>query len=303
MACPSDAVAECPLEPNLGKPVILDACDPNPTIRNDAAGTFPLGITVVTWTAIDASHNVASCTQRVTVRDTIPPQATISVSPSVLWPPNHRMVDIVVVVTSSDACTPLSGKEPTIVLMSVSSNEPDDANGVGDGNTTNDIQGADLGTADYSLALRAERDGTGRGRVYSLVYKITDSAGNVSFATAEVLVPHDQRGITEPLNLTLGQGSAGTLVRWDDVTSALFYSVIRGDVGRLKETDTSIDLGPVACVMNHTSQTTTAGHEDIENPAPGEAFFYLAAYNDGWGSTYGSESATKPSAPASGDCQ
>ena len=49
---------------------------------------------------------------------------------------------------------------------------------------------------------------------------------------------------------------------------------------------------------------TTADREDSENPAAGEAFFYLVEYNDGWlHSSYGTETAAKPRVPANGACE
>jgi hypothetical protein len=43
------------------------------TVTNDAPGTFPIGVTVVTWTATDNSGNTATCTQNVTVTDNVNP--------------------------------------------------------------------------------------------------------------------------------------------------------------------------------------------------------------------------------------
>jgi hypothetical protein len=40
--------------------------------------------------------------------------------------------------------------------------------------------------------IRAERDGTGSGRIYELIYSATDASGNATPASAVVTVPHDE---------------------------------------------------------------------------------------------------------------
>ena len=67
--------------------------------------------------------------------------------------------------------------------------------GRGDGNTEPDILGADLGTGDYEFQVRAERSGGGNGRVYTVVYRVTDAGGLSSESSAEIVVPHDQAGM------------------------------------------------------------------------------------------------------------
>lgn len=53
---------------NLGTASATDVADPNPVISNDApANGFPVGTTVVTWTAQDASGNTTTATQNVVV--------------------------------------------------------------------------------------------------------------------------------------------------------------------------------------------------------------------------------------------
>ena len=42
-----------------------------------------------------------------------------------------------------------------------------------------------------SVQLRAEREGNGDGRVYTITFKVTDASGNVSRATATVFVRHN----------------------------------------------------------------------------------------------------------------
>jgi hypothetical protein len=72
---------------------------------------------------------------------------------------------------------------PSARILSVTSNEPD--NGLGDGDTAGDWEI----TGDLTLNLRAERSGTGTGRIYSIVVEVRDDSGNTSMATVRVTVP------------------------------------------------------------------------------------------------------------------
>ena len=109
----------------------------------------------------------------------------VGLTPSLLFPPNHRMLPVTALVTASGSC----GAALTIRLDSITSSEPDDAAGSGDGRTTNDIQGAAFGTADFTFALRAERAGEGPGRTYRVTYSATDALGRAAAASAQVVVP------------------------------------------------------------------------------------------------------------------
>jgi len=107
---------------------------------------------------------------------------TLSVSPDVLWPANHKYVDVMATVAVSDNFDP----NPTVTLLSVTSNEAD--NGNGDGNTVDDIVIVD----DYAFQLRAERSALGTGRTYTITYQVTDSCGNSTIDSAVVSVPLNQ---------------------------------------------------------------------------------------------------------------
>ncbi len=111
--------------------------------------------------------------------DEIAPTIDVSVTPDLLWPPNHRYTLVTATVEVSDNFD----SDPTVTLLSVESNEPDD--GFGDGHTKNDIRIL----SDYTFALRAERSGNGDGRIYTITYEVTDDCGNSSIGTAEVYVP------------------------------------------------------------------------------------------------------------------
>jgi hypothetical protein len=128
----------------------------------------------------------------VDVIDTTPPNLTLTVSPNTLWPPNHKLVPLAVTVSATDNADP----DPVVALKSITMNEGEKTNTfdpnydatVGEGNTTGDIQ-VDAGGNIY---LRAERSGTGSGRVYTITYTATDASGNTASTSATVTVPHNQ---------------------------------------------------------------------------------------------------------------
>ncbi len=145
----------------------------------------PSGGKTYELTVSDLRFITSSNKTTVTVVDTTAPVISASVTPHVLWPPNHKMIDIDATIAVTDVCDPA----PTFVLTSITSNEPD--NGLGDGDTAPDIDGADFGTADTHFRLRAERQGGGNGRRYTIVYTVTDSSGNSRAVSVFVDVPHD----------------------------------------------------------------------------------------------------------------
>jgi len=194
------------------------ASGPAPTV------SLPLGTSGVHLTVSQNGVTRVAADTSVTVRDTTPPDLAASASPSLLWPPNHRMVEVEASVAVRDVCDP----HPDLVLASVASSEPDDAPGTGDGRTTGDIQGALLGTPDLGLLLRAERDGGGPGRRYTATYVATDASGNSRAAQMTVSVPHD-RGASSAEPVTLLFTDASNL-RWSEAPGAVAYQVVRGNL-------------------------------------------------------------------------
>src|SRR5439155_21968372 len=100
--------------------------------------------------------------------------------PSLLWPPNHKLVPVNLKVSTEDNRAPASCK-----IISVSSNEPSA------GLEKDDLAPDWQITGDLTLRLRAERSAKGRGRVYTIIVQCTDSAGHASTETVLVRVPHD----------------------------------------------------------------------------------------------------------------
>lgn len=142
-----------------------------------------LGIHTFTLLVTDASGLSDTSSMTVTVQDTVAPEINVLISPDRLWPPNHKLREVHASISVTDACDP----NPTIELTSVISNEPD--NSIGDGNTSDDIQGVAVGTADFDFQLRSERKGRDSGRLYTVEYKATDSSGNTASASATVEAP------------------------------------------------------------------------------------------------------------------
>jgi pimeloyl-ACP methyl ester carboxylesterase len=110
-----------------------------------------------------------------------PPDISLA-RPSVnsLWPPNHKMVGISILGVQDPDCDRFS-----IAITRVIQDEP--VNGSGDGNTCPDAQG--LGIA--STLLRAERNGGGNGRVYTVYFTATDVRGGNSSGSVKVRVPQN----------------------------------------------------------------------------------------------------------------
>jgi hypothetical protein len=147
---------------------------------------FPLGANVATLVVSDDWRSSLPAATSITVVDTVPPSLQVTLTPTSIWPPNHKLVRIDAAVHVSDSC---GGTPPSVVLTSITSNQPD--NGGGDGDTASDIQGAEFGTFDRSFFLRAERaGGDPGGRTYTITYTATDASGNQTQAVATVHVPH-----------------------------------------------------------------------------------------------------------------
>jgi hypothetical protein len=199
LLCPPASQAECSGPSGRSLSLVAsatDRCSPSVQVWNDrtsggadASGIYPLGMTTTTFSATDASGNVAACTTPVTVQDTIPPALSVVANPPVLWPPNHALVPVDLSWQAHDICD----ANPSVTLVSITSSEPTSAAAtVAGGGIGSDIADAQIGSPDSEVLLRADRLGTGPGRTYELTYIATDASGNATPARVVVTVPHDQ---------------------------------------------------------------------------------------------------------------
>lgn len=121
-------------------------------------------------------------------------------SPTTIWPPNHKYIDVTITYTDDDP-------DHTLSLAAVAGSHDEltptgELNGAG--NTADDVvlpaQGA-MGKESVSVVVRvrSERSGRGDGRVYTIEYMATSTDENGSMdndcsGQATVTVPHDCRG-------------------------------------------------------------------------------------------------------------
>jgi hypothetical protein len=100
--------------------------------------------------------------------------------PAVILVPNHGMVDV-----SVKSVTDPDGDPIAITITSIRQDEPTDE--VGDG-----AFAPDGVIADAIASVRAERDGSGDGRVYHVGFKASDGRGGTCTGTVRTAVPRDR---------------------------------------------------------------------------------------------------------------
>jgi FG-GAP repeat. len=152
-----------------------------------------LGEHFISLYVTDKAGAVDSISFQIWVLDSTPPALRVSLNPSRLWPPDHRMVEVSASVEASDACG-----STTILLDGIVSNEPDGSSDNGNQKDMSDIQGALPGTADFGFQLRAERVANGTGRKYTVTYQALDASSNISSASVVVTVPLSQAEPPKP---------------------------------------------------------------------------------------------------------
>jgi len=136
------------------------------------------GVHSLSYSATDNVGNAEAAKTLVVRIDTTAPSGKLRLSPSVLWPANHKLVRIrTQLFVASDLSGPVSVSGPV-----VRSNEPQT------GLDRKDV-GPDWVVKGGKLYLRAERSDRGKGRVYTVTYTLTDRAGNSSQVSDTVTVP------------------------------------------------------------------------------------------------------------------
>lgn len=138
------------------------------------------GTTTVSYFAVDNAGNQETAKTLVIKLDKTPPAIAGLPTNCSLWPPNGTMVTVGT-VSASDALSGLA-----TFAVSTTSSEPADPN------RGPDIVITGSGLGPETVALRADRLGTGPGRTYTITATASDVAGNTTSQNAVCVVPHDQ---------------------------------------------------------------------------------------------------------------
>ncbi len=133
------------------------------------------------YKANDGTFDSNVVTVTINVADTQAPAITASVAATVLWPPNHDLVNVGLAFSATD-----NGCGTTTPQLDVFSDEADACSHgcEADGNFSPDAKAIAAGT----LRLRAERD-SGDGRVYLIRVTASDSSSNTGSKCLAVVVP------------------------------------------------------------------------------------------------------------------
>lgn len=163
-----------------GAPVSLTECQ---------TGGLSLGAHTASLSITDGVNAPVVVALPIQVVDNDPPTLAPVAKPSILWPANGKLVDVVIFANAKDNGGPVK------LSASVASNEPTcrphrPHRRDRDEGKDWTVPVVDARTGKITLKLRAESADHGPERVYTVTVTATDRSGNVSKAAVDIKVPH-----------------------------------------------------------------------------------------------------------------
>lgn len=156
----------------------VDATSSSPQLNHSYPSAFEGDV----WLRVTDNEGLtdeATAAVTITPDETAPTIASVTATPSSLWPANHQMVTVAITASVADAC----GATCRVTGVTSSAAGP----GLGPHRGQPDWQV----TGPLTLQLRAERSGAAGDRVYTVTVECVDGAGNASTRQVAVTVPHD----------------------------------------------------------------------------------------------------------------
>jgi hypothetical protein len=162
-----------------GNAVIFSASGPCAAsgVNGTTISLIGIGTCIVTASQAGNANYLAApdVSRAFRVFDRTPPVITrVTPSATSIWPPNKQMVPVLLSIAVTDDVD----AAPECHINGVTSNEGSAADW--------QITGA------TSVSLRANREASGSGRVYTVGVACRDASGNQATAATTVVVPHDQ---------------------------------------------------------------------------------------------------------------
>lgn len=178
---------------SLGTPVVTDNCSVT-SIINNAPTTYPIGVTHVTWTAVDASGNITTVIQDVTVQDVTAP-----------------------VITCVSSSTITKNNTSGICGYKVVGNE---FNPTATDNCLNPVLTHDYSSWSNANSLSGATFPIG---TTTVVWTATDASGNTSTCSLTIVVSDTEApqilNCPSTLTLSIGQYSCGSNPNWTAPTA------------------------------------------------------------------------------------
>lgn len=186
LRCSDTVTYECGREPEtlqfyVEESNLASSCSTS-TLTVTPEGPYQVGDIRLALLEQTMSGTSEVCTATVTLQDTQTP--TVTPHAFELWPPNHKMVDILP-EDCADVIDDCSGDAVSFRFTYVTSDEP--ANSTGDGNFEPDME---IGCG--VVRVRSERRGPSDGRVYRIGFEVEDAGGNRVTGECTAEVPKSQ---------------------------------------------------------------------------------------------------------------
>jgi sialidase-1 len=152
---------------------------------NDPIEPQTQGLHTIYYRAVDKAGNIEQTrTVQVEIEDTEPPELNVSADPVQLWPPNNKLVPVLIFGTAID---PGSGIQSIHIKVVDEYGECEPI--------IQDILPGEIvnGNWERTIQLMASRRGNDRdGRKYTIIVTAKDNLGNIATKEIDIIVPHDQ---------------------------------------------------------------------------------------------------------------
>jgi hypothetical protein len=156
--------------------------DLNPS--EDVANNTEVSLTVTATSTSNTTITNSDTVDMLTAPSNQPPDCSPASNVRInLWPPNNKFVSTDMQAVSG--VTDPDGDAVSITIKSITQDEPVSGNS---DKTAPDATGLGTGVA----KIRAERNGSGNGRVYHVGFEANDGRGGTCNGAIEVVVPHSQ---------------------------------------------------------------------------------------------------------------